>query len=274
MRKRKNYASRLTKDMLVKGGITCMTKEGLVFKGEKEAALSVNNNGYLVLNIIEVDKDGNKIKEPITRTFKGCKKPSNTYRYRQTAVGLHRAMWAWFHDEVPAGYVVDHINNKHTELEDYNLYNLQLLTPAQNLEKEKGESTRLIKCNLKQPLSFYEDKLDKYLAEYEQAKKEHDAKRVHRLRANIANTKAKIRYYNENIDSATQIKAKLLNAASAKQEYHEVVKMKKTVKEWSESLEWHQGKDIRKFVRLFQKDRDLETLKQLYNIASAKKENN
>lgn len=270
---RKDYASRLTKDMLVKGGITCITKDGRAFKGEEEAALSANYQGYLMLNIIEVDEDGNKIKVPITRTFKGCKRPSNTYNFKQMSVGLHRAMWAWFHDEVPSGYIVDHINNKHTELEDYNLDNLQLLTPSQNLEKERGVSNRTVKCNLKKPLSFYEDKLDKYLTEYEQAKRNHDAKKVHRLRANVANTKAKIRYYKENLDSANQIKAKLDTAISSKEEYHEIAEMKKAVKEWSKSIDWYQGKEIRKFVRLFQKDRDLETLKKLYNIVLEKKEN-
>lgn len=270
---RKNYASRLTKDMLVKGGITCITNDGRVYKGEKEVTLSVTSYGYLAFNIYEVDEAGNKIKVPITRFYKGRKKPTNTYNYKTMLVGLHRAMWAWFYDEVPAGYVVDHINNQHTELEDYTLDNLQLLTQAQNVGKEKGESTRTLKCKLNKPLSFYEDKLSYYLRLYEQAKKEHNAKEVRRLRANIANTKAKIRYYKENIDSAAQIKAKLLNAASEKAEYHEVAKMKKTVKEWSESLEWYTGKDIRKFVRLFQKDRDLETLKQLYEVASTKKEN-
>lgn len=270
---RKDYASRLTKEMLVAGGITCITKDGRAFKGEEEATLSANYQDYLMLNIIEVDEDGNKIKVPITRTFKGCKKPSNTYNYKQMSVGLHRAMWAWFYGEVPAGYIVDHINNKHTELEDYNLDNLQLLTPSQNLEKERGISTRTLKCNLKKPLSFYEDKLNKYLTEYEQAKKEHDAKKVHKLRANIANTKARIRYYNENRDSAAWIKAKLDIEASAKQQYHEIAKMKKTVKKWSKSLDWHQGKEIRKFIRLFDIARDLKTLKQMYNIITENKEN-
>ena len=192
---RKNYASRLTKEELIAGGITCITNDGRVFKGEKEAALSANYQGYLMLTIIELDEDGNKIKKPITRVYKGRKKPTNTYNYKTMLVGLHRAMWAWFYGEVPAGYVVDHINNKHTELEDYNLDNLQLLTPAKNLEKERGISTKQIPCMLNKPLSFYEDKLNKYLTEYEQAKKEHNAKECHRLRTNIAHTKANIRYY-------------------------------------------------------------------------------
>jgi len=273
MRKRKDYATRLTKEELIEGGITCMTKDGLAFRGEKQAALSVNNQGYIMLNIYELDEDGNKIKVPIKRLYKGCKNISNTYMYKTRVIGLHRAMWAWFHDEVPAGYVVDHINNQHTELEDYNLDNLQLLTPAQNLEKERGISTRMIKCMLSKPLSFYEDKLDKYLAEYEQAKKDHNAKKIKNLGNNIAYTRARIRYYKENLDSANQIKAKLDTDTSEKKEYHEVAKMKKAVKEWSKSLDWYQGKEIRKFIRLFQKDRDLETLKQLYNIVIAKKEN-
>lgn len=288
---RKIYASRLTKEDLIKGGITCITKEGLVFKGEKEAALSVNCQGYLMLNVIEVDEAGNKIKIPVKKSWGKSEKLYDSYNYRQLCVGLHRAMWAWFHGEVPEGYVVDHINNKHTELEDYNLDNLQLLTPAENLKKEKGESTKTLICKLNKPLSFYEEKLDKYLAEYETAKKTHNAELAHKLRGNIANTKARIRYYNENIEIADEIKAKLIREQIEKQqmqelkelnkikkkkeseEYHKIAKMKKEVNEWSKSLDWSQGKDIRRFIRLFDKDRDLETLKQLYNIMIEKKEN-
>lgn len=52
-----------------------------------------------------------------------------------------------------------------------------------------------MKCSLKRPLSWYEDRLAMYLEQYEEAKKNHDANDCHRLRANLANIRAKIRYY-------------------------------------------------------------------------------
>ena len=45
-----------------------------------------------MLNIYELDEDGNKIKMPVKRKFKGCKNYSDTYTYKIRVVGLHRAM--------------------------------------------------------------------------------------------------------------------------------------------------------------------------------------
>lgn len=210
---RKDYATQLTKEELIKGGITLITEDGLVFKGETQVIPTVNAAGYLMLSIYDLDEEGNKIKKPIIRKDKRYKNPINTYIYKFRTVGLHRAMWAWFNEEVPTGYVVDHINNKHTALEDYHLSNLQLLTPGQNLAKEKDESTRMIKCKLNKPLSFYEDKLSMYVEKYEEAKKNKDAELAHKLRSNIANARARIRYYMAHIDEANTVDpAKVLKA--------------------------------------------------------------
>lgn len=92
MNKRQTYATKLTKEDLIKGGITLITEDGLVFKGEKQAAISTTSGGYFVVNIYDFDEAGNKVKRPITRTFKGCKKPSETYVYNTKVVGLHRAI--------------------------------------------------------------------------------------------------------------------------------------------------------------------------------------
>lgn len=195
MKDRKPYASQLTKEDLIKSGITLVTEDGLVFRGEQPVKFSINAAGYWVTPIYVLDENGNKIKKPIKRQYEGCSHVTDTYIYDSRVLGLHRIMWAWFHDEVPTGYVVDHINNKHENLEDYHLSNLQLLTPGENLAKEREASGRQVKCSLKKPLSWYENRLNMYLAEYDKAKSNHDANEAHRLRANISNTKAKIRYY-------------------------------------------------------------------------------
>lgn len=195
MKERKPYASRLTKDELIKAGITLVTEDGLVFRGDQQVKPSIISSGYWVMPIYVLDENGNKIKHPIKRQYKGCNHLTDTYTYEARLLGLHRIMWAWFHDEVPEGYVVDHINNKHENQEDYHLENLQLLTPGENIAKERGTSTKQIKCSLKRPLSWYENRLNMYLEKYNEAKANHDANLAHKLRTNIADTKARIRYH-------------------------------------------------------------------------------
>ena len=46
MKQRKAYASALTKEELIKGGITLITEEGHVFKGDKQVIPSINCQGY------------------------------------------------------------------------------------------------------------------------------------------------------------------------------------------------------------------------------------
>ena len=193
---RQRYATRLTREDLEKSGITCITEDGRVFRDGKEVSLSANWQGYLTLTIYKLDEDGNKIKKPITRTFKGCSKPTETYVYEARVIGLHRAMWAWFHGEVPDGYVCDHISNKHTDIEDYHLSNLQLLTPADNLAKECGESKRVIASKWAGATKErYERKLETAIAEYEKAKLSHNADKAHKQRSKIAYYKAKLRFF-------------------------------------------------------------------------------
>lgn len=187
------YARKLTKEELIKSGITAVDFEtGRVFGVNGERSYSINNGGYLVLPIYEFDENGNTIKVPIRKRCKGCKKISDTYNYKQRVVGLHRLIWAWKYGEVPEGYVIDHKNNKHSELKDYRLDNLQCITPAQNLAKEKPESNRMIKTN--KSLEHCEEKLNYFLDMYNKAKLEHKAEDAHRYRSSIAHYKAQIRY--------------------------------------------------------------------------------
>jgi len=115
--------------------------------------------------------------------------------------------------------VVDHKNNLHSNIEDYNIDNLQLLTPAENLAKERLKSGRELKCNLNKPISFYMSKLDNYFAVYDQAKKDHNAKLVHLLRSNIYNIRCKIRYYLNHSRDLEEIVSKEFKAGT---EYWEV----------------------------------------------------
>ena len=196
MKNRKTYASRLTKEMLVKSGIELITKDGTVFRNGKHVIPTKNKQGYLVLGIYELDEYGNKIKIPITKICKGHKKPSNTYNYKVMTVGLHRAMWAWFYGVVEEGYVIDHRSNKHTSIEDYHITNLQIISPRENLTKDrKIKSTKELKCRLDRPLSHYEDRLTYYKDLYQKAVNEGDQKEARRQKSNIYYQRARIRYW-------------------------------------------------------------------------------
>ena len=180
MKTRKTYASRLTKEMLVANGIELITEDGTVIRNGKQIFPKQNKQGYLILHLYEVDEDGNKIKIPITRLFKGCKKPTNTYKYKIMTVGLHRAMWAWLYGVVEEGCVVDHKNNRHTSIEDYNISNLQLISQRENTTKDRKASTSELKCKLDRPLSYYEDKLAYYEDICKKAVKEGNQEEAHK----------------------------------------------------------------------------------------------
>lgn len=198
------YAKRLTKERLVQEGFTEITKEGRLFKGDREIfphwnGKEGNSNRYLCVYLYQRDSEGKLIKGK-DRIYKRTRKDgtiSETLGYtgKLDTLGLHRVMWAWHYGEVPEGMVVDHINNKHSRLEDYHLDNLQLLTPKQNLAKERPESTKEIPCKLDRPRSYYEEKLAKYEELYEAAKANKEVDKAHHLRSNIAQTRARLRYW-------------------------------------------------------------------------------
>ena len=195
MKKRKTYASKLTKEMLVANGIELITEDGVVIKNGEQVIPTQNKKGYLMLTLYDLDKDGNKIKMPITRICKGCKKPTNTYIYKPMVIGLHRAMWAWFYGVVEEGWIIDHISNKHDSIEDYHISNLQIISQRENSIKNPRTSFRELKCRLDKPISYYEDKLAHYEDLYKKAVKEHNQKEINRQVQNINNQRAKIRYW-------------------------------------------------------------------------------
>lgn len=89
--------------------------------------------------------------------------------------------------------VVDHKDNDKLNNDPENL---QLLTPAQNVAKNRPDlNTRQIKCKLSRPLSYYETELELAIEEYKLAKSKGDAIKAHRMRSMISYRRAQIRYY-------------------------------------------------------------------------------
>lgn len=249
------YAKRLTKEDLVKGGITNITEDCRVFKNGQELELKKNYaGGYFTFFIYALDSNGKKIKVPTPKS-------KNPYVYKTRSIGLHRAMWAWFHNEVPEGMVVDHRNNQHSQLEDYYLDNLQLLTPQENVTKERECNTRQLVCDLSYPRSHYEEKLAAYEAAYSVAKETKADKEIrHRLTSSIAHTRAMLRYYDAHIEQAEQLQKinldltlelkklniTLIENKEDKRDLKELQYWKKIFKEQGNKVMWHECLKVEK----------------------------
>ena len=192
---RRDYASELTKEELIKSGVNAVDLENCrVYGRNKELTPVINQQGYLMIALYDLDEKGNRIKLPVKRQFKGRKKLTDTYVYKTRLVSLNRLLWTWKYGKVKAGFVIDHRNNKHENLEDYRLENLQEITPAENLAKERKESDFMVKPAKHKTIEEYSTELYYYTRLYEKAKKEHNADKAHSLRSNISQIRAKIRW--------------------------------------------------------------------------------
>ena len=246
----KNYAKRFTKEDLIKAGIKEITSDYKVVYNsgrtlEKEEDFDQLKQGYVVFPIYDLDENGNKIKVPVKRKSKNCKNLINTYYFKMKVIGLHRAIWAWFNGEVPYGMVVDHIDNKHETIYDNRFENLQLLTPAENLAKERALSDWQKKCDMSKSLEFYENRLKGYLEEYKKEKEEHSSstKKAHDLRSHIAQYRARIRYWKAHEEEhaplvkykANNEKAEELASVVYRKRASDLKELKKTIDEAHEA---------------------------------------
>lgn len=189
----KNYASALTRDYLEYLGITEVSEDGTkIMKGEQELTQHYDGH-YKQITLYD----------PAVR--KATPENLRNNSTGQLYFGVHRIVYCWYNRVIPAGMVIDHRNSNKL---DNRLENLQLLTPQENINKERGESTKQIKCKLDRPRDYYEDKLAKYLALYEEAKKNHDEYKAHKQRANLANIRARLRYYDAHREEAETLMAK------------------------------------------------------------------
>ena len=206
---RRKYAAELTKEMLITNyGIEYVSKDGQTIIGnsgkELKQTITISNRGKAyekAYKTIQTYDRLNRIKIPMKRKYTtkdGTVKTIDSYTYKTTTLGVHRLVWVWYNDCQPAGMIVDHIDNNPL---NNNLENLQLLTPSENVAKDRtGYFTKELKCNLNKHRSFYENKLDGYTLAYEQAKKDKDDKAAHSLRSNISQTRARLRYYDSHIE--------------------------------------------------------------------------
>lgn len=217
------YGRKLTKQELIDGGITDMSVDGRVWRnGVEIEEFSLNSNGYKVIYIYDRDENGCCIKVP-------CKKPGH-YTYKSRTVSLNRAMIAWHYGVIEDGLVADHIDNNKN---NYHLSNLQAISQKDNANKDKDNwHMKETKCQMTKPRKFYEDKLEKFLEEYEEAKKNSEADRVHHLRSKISQTRARLRYWD-----------------SHKEEYEEYIATKEAEEGLNER--WRQNVKDRKLLEQY-----------------------
>ena len=224
---RSDYGTQLTRDYLEYLGITEVLEDGTkIMKGDKDVIQHYDGRYMLVT-----------LYDPAIR--KACPKELRTNTTGQLHIGVHRIVYCWFNRIIPAGMVIDHRNSNKT---DNRISNLQLFTPKENVTKERPESTKEIACKLDRPRSYYEEKLAGYEALYEEAKAAKDADRAHHLRSNIAQTKARLRYYDSHTKEVTEV-------TEFKKDCLELASWKKVFKENGSKKLWHECCTIEKMIK-------------------------
>ena len=180
------YSGTVTKEYLMKLGITDVSRDGQhIMKGDKELHQRSPKglNGYKAVCIY----DSNSYKEELKNLDNGSMGNYDFY--------VHRVVWAWYHGATTPGLVIDHINNNRG---DNRLENLQELTIGDNVWKDRPHDVYTIKCDLAKPLSYYQDKVERYKRAFELAKTLNDRREYCRCSKNFSTAKARLRYYSQN----------------------------------------------------------------------------
>lgn len=224
---RQTYGTQLTRDYLEYLGITEVSDDGTkIMKGDKELKQHCDGRYNLI-----------SLYDPAIR--QACPAELRTNSTGQIHLGVHRVVYCWFNKIIPAGMVIDHRNSDKL---DNRLENLQLFTPKENINKEKEVSTREIPCKMDRPRIYYEEKLAKYEALYEAAKCEHRAEEAHKQRTNIANIKARLRYYDNHIKEVNEM-------TELKKDLAELASWKKFFKETGKKAMWHECLRVEKVLK-------------------------
>ena len=226
MKKRRPFASRLTKDYLMKLGITDVTPDGLhIYKGSEELVQYIpkTNNAkrrYLRVSLYDPDIRQATPKEERTSTTGAIIIPAHVINY------------VWNRGPRELGLVVDHIDNNPL---NNHIDNLQLMNQKENVMKDREASTYEIKCKLDRPLSYYEDKLAYYEDLYQKAVKEGNQEEAHKQRTNTYGQRARIRYWLSHKKEAEALIAKkqaaYLEGKLDSDIYHAKAKVIKLLKE-------------------------------------------
>ena len=225
MKKRKDYAAELTKDYLMKLGITDVTPDGLhIYKGSEELAQYIPKTKNVKRRYFRVSLYDPEIRQ-------ATPKEERTSTTGAIIIPVHVINYVWNKGPRELGLVVDHIDNNPL---NNHIDNLQLINQRENVKKDREASIRELKCKLDRPLSYYEDKLAYYEDLYQKAVKEGNQEEAHKKRVNTYQQRAKIRYWLSHKEEAEALIAKKQACLETKLDsdvYHAKAKVIKLLKE-------------------------------------------
>ena len=129
-------ALHLTKEYLIERGVTNVTEDGRIFKGNYEMSQFKvtakhpygNDKSYKVILMYDPETYERQQKN-------NTKRNSRKYAPGQRTLLVHRIVYAWYHNECPKGYDIDHIDGDQF---NNNINNLQAITRQENLAKRKA----------------------------------------------------------------------------------------------------------------------------------------
>jgi hypothetical protein len=222
MNNRKPYAGKMTKAYLQQLGIEYVSTDGtIVIKNSKQIKISFSDKAKRSYGKVFLH-------DPVL--YASVPKEERTSNSgRVPATDIHVLNYVWNVADKPQGMVIHHRDNDPT---NNDISNLECVTQKENLAYEHPDwNTRELKCRLDVPRSFYEDKLARYEARREEAKRNHDAELVHKLGSNISQTRWRLNYYDSHIEEAKAIQAAIAQKEAEKKVYHERAQKKRELKQ-------------------------------------------
>lgn len=220
MKNRRPYAGEITKEYLQKLGVEHVSTDGtVVIKKGEQVNINFNDKAKKSYGLVTLYDPELRQSVPMEE------------RNRSTGniiLGVHVLNYVWNKEDKPLGLVIDHKDN---DPRNNDLSNLQMITQGENIAKERANwNTYELKCKLNKPRSFYQEKLEAYLLANEEAKKAGDAEASHKLRSNISQIRARLRYYDNHILEALELQKAQEEDEARKREYHERALKKKDLK--------------------------------------------
>jgi len=200
--KRRPYAGEITKEYLQKLGIEYVSTDGtVVIKKGEQVAINVSEKAKKPYgNVSFYDPD----------IYAATPKEERKNYTGEFTLGIHVLNYVWNRGTKPFGMVVHHQDNNPR---NNDIDNLELKTPRENVMEEREESTRELKCNMNNPRSFYEEKLERLEQEYLLALEAGDQAKLHNLRSYKSQCRANLRYWDSHKEEFEEIQA--VNAAKA-----------------------------------------------------------
>lgn len=207
-----NFNTGLSREYLEYLGITNITEDGRIYKGQNELSQNPESGGYMRVSIS--DKRG-----------------------KNRNILTHRAVYAWYRGYIPPKLQIDHVDGN---VANNNISNLRLATAAENRANQHHKAgTFEMRCSMKFPRAHYEAMLEKALA----------MPKGRARTAKVSQYKAKLRYWNSHAEEYEEYLAKKETESKLEEQKTESkrlseakIKLKfcaKKYKELGQLQQWH-----------------------------------